>query len=260
MSHVSPRPAWERYQRQIEALRDRKANFDLAREHEYTEALGWRIDSYQAELPVEPPGEPLPRGSWALAKEVIANYEFPDPGLIQGIYLPDGPIEGRVMLLQARFLFFTFFFGVRIGRIIDEVREENGQQARVWGFSYHTLEGHFEMGQATFTVWKFLESGTVQFRFNAYSKVAHIPNIFYRIGFRLFGRTLQKRFAKQIQQRMQMIVTQRLRAATQDVPEPEIATPEVQPASAQPETAEKLQEVREDARAARTKQENKQAP
>lgn len=243
MSH-NPR-LWEAYRQQIEALGERKANFDLEREHEKTEAFGWRVDSYVAELPPEPPGDPLPHGSWQIAREVIANYEFPDPRLITGIYVPDGPLEGRAMLLRGRFLFFTFYFGVRVGRVIDETREVEGHPARVWGFAYHTLEGHFEMGQATFTIWKHLDTGRIEFRFNAYSKTAHIKNIFYRIGFKLFGRTLQKRFAQQIQVRMQRIVSERLAAARTAMPEPVVEAPAVKPLAG--EKQEKLDEIKDKA-------------
>lgn len=235
--------SWEAYRQQIESLGQRKANFDLEREHEKTEAFGWRVDSYVAELPPEPAGEPLPNGSWNIAREVIANYEFPDPKLITGIYLPEGPLEGRAMLLRGRFLFFTFYFGVRIGQVIDETREVEGQPVRVWGFSYHTLEGHFEMGQATFTVWKLLETGRVEFRFKAYSKIAHIPNIFYRIGFHIFGRTLQKRFARQIQERMQNIVAERLAAARTAMPAPAVEASPVEPLEG--EKREKLEEIKD---------------
>lgn len=203
---------WERHRDKIDGLVDLACNFNLDQEEEYTEANGWRIDDYSAELPKEEPGEPTSGGSWELAKEVLYNYEFPDPGILTGFYVPDAPLEERFMLLRARFLFFTFELGVRIHQVIDELAEDvDGRgPAHVWGYSYYTLEGHFEMGEIVFTVLKFVETGEVEFHIHAYSRTGRIHNIFYRIGFALFGRWLQVRFSRKALERMQELVTQRL--------------------------------------------------
>ena len=71
----------------------------------------------------------------------------------------------------------------------------DGTLEAVWGYNYHTLEGHFEQGQIEFTIHKQLNTGRVLMRIHAVSKTGHISNPFYRIGFRLFGRSLQRRFA-----------------------------------------------------------------
>lgn len=246
---TEPGSLHEQFRDQLEAFEARAANFDLEQRHEATEEAGWNVDRYQADLPAEPPGEPVAGGPWDIARDVIRSYEFPDPDLITGIFLPDAPLEGRVIVLRARFLIFTFLFGVRVGRVIDETRSEGGEQARVWGFSYHTLEGHFEMGEASFTVWKFVESGRVQFRIQTFSRIAHIPNIFYRIGFRMFGRGLQRRFARTAMQRMQDFVAERLEARETGRPEPQPQeTTEVLPASADEAAEEEMEEtMREDA-------------
>ena len=85
---------------------------------------------------------------------------------------------------------------------------------RVWGYGYRTLEGHFERGQINFTVHKNLTTGTVQFRIHAVSQPGHIQNPFYWVGFRLFGRTLQRKFARESLWRMRELVA----AALVDTP------------------------------------------
>lgn len=218
-------PVWKQYAPDIERYRSLPINYDLDRREEYTEISGWRIDEYATELPDEPPGEPVVNGSFEQAKRVLLNYEFPDPDLITGIFIPDDPLEDRVMVLRARWLIFSFLFGVRIGQVYDDERNDpNMGQARVWGYSYRTLEGHFEMGEITFEIWKFFETGRVEFRIHAYSKTGLIRNPFYRIGFRLFGRGLQRRFGRTALERMQQIVIDRLSGAAHEVERTEVQT------------------------------------
>ena len=173
-----------------------KANFDLDRIDEATAASGWHIDHYERDMPAEAPGPPVPGGSFEAACQVLRNYSFPPPSLITGIFAPDTALEDRVMVLRGHFLIFNFWFGVRVGRVISEVRAgPNAELEEVWGYSYHTLEGHFEKGRITFTVHKGLRTGQVQMRIDAVSQTGYISNPFYRLGFRIFGRTLQRRFA-----------------------------------------------------------------
>ena len=206
----APPPLWEQYRARLDAFREARVNYDPARAHEYTAESGWRIDDYETDLPPEAPGPPVPDGSFARACAVVRDYKFPPPDLVTGIYAPDGPLEGRRMLIRARFLGFTFWFGVEVGGVVDEERPlPDGEGAeRVWGYHYRTLEGHFEKGEITFTVHKYLRTGRVVFRVHAYSQPDHIGNVFYRIGFRLFGRSLQRRFARQSLARIKELVTQ----------------------------------------------------
>ncbi|MFN8531625.1 MAG: DUF1990 family protein [Anaerolineae bacterium] len=242
-----PPPLWKRYEHDFERWNQSNLNFDPTQRETFTDKLGWRIDDYSVGLPSEPPGDPLPHGSWQAACDVVRNYEFPDPGLITGIFVPDTPLESRIMILRARFLFFTFYFGVRIADVIDEVRHsETSGDARVWGYGYRTLEGHFEMGEITFQVWKRLATGEVEFRVHAYSKTARIRNPFYRLGFRIFGRSLQRRFARTAMQRMQQLVIART-APTTDLPKEAVpdAQTEVQPVSADETANRKKDEIEE---------------
>lgn len=234
-------PPWEVYRRRIDQLQQQGINFDLEKRHSYTQESGWNIDAYCAPLPEEAPGEPVAGGSWEIAREIIYNYEFPDPDLIVGIFPPDVLLEDRVILLKARFLGITFYFGARVGEVIDEVRHVEGRgDVRVWGYSYRTLEGHIEKGEMTFTVWKFLDSGEVEFHIDAYSRGAGTGNLFYRLGWNVFGRWLQKRYAQQAQERMQQMVIRRLRGA-----EPITETPQVQRADENAEAAARVEELEE---------------
>ena len=194
----APRPPLHELQKaRLEAYAKARDSFDAERLSECTTATGWHIDDYEQELPGEAPGPPEPQGPFRAAQQVLRNYSFPPPGLITGIFEPDTPLEQRVMVLRGRFLFFTFWFGVRVSGVIDEVRTTpDGLEEAVWGYNYRTLEGHFEQGQIEFTVHKQLGTGRVIMKIHSVSKTGHIANPFYRLGFRLFGRMLQRRFAQ----------------------------------------------------------------
>ena len=235
-------PAWKRYSPMIEKWRDTALNFDINKTEQFTEENGWHVDKYIIGLPDEKPGDPEPNGSFAAAKDIMTNYEFPDPSLISGIFVPDVPLSDRVMVLRAHFLFFTFLFGVHIANVVDEVRQtdDNGP-IHVWGYSYQTLKGHFEMGQITFEVWKYIDTGRVEFHIHAFSKPDHIPNPFYRIGFSLFGRGLQIRFGRTSTLRMQQLVLKRLSAPGTE--STEIDKPEVKPITDSADAQQKSDEA-----------------
>jgi Domain of unknown function (DUF1990) len=201
---------WEQFQDRLGLLELLKVNFDLEHRHEYSEVNGWRIDRHEADLPSEPPGEPIANGSFEAAKSITGLYQFPPPDLITGIFRPDGPLEGRMMLLEARFLWFRFWFGVRITEVTDGTFETEAGRERQWGYSYATLEGHFERGQITFIVAKHLETGSVSFRIASFSQRGSIRNLLHRFGFWVFGRMLQERFVRESLSRMQRLVKEKL--------------------------------------------------
>jgi uncharacterized protein (UPF0548 family) len=188
--------------RALDELHDKGLNFDRDRPEQFTPANGWRIDDYCQPLPIEPPGPPLAGGTWERARRLMLDYEFADPAIIRAVYYPDRPLEQRDMLLEGRFLGLRFYFGCRVGGVNDETRTIDRRQVRVWGWNYRTLQGHLEMGQMDYEVWKWLDSGEVEFRIHAVSKPAHIPNSVIRLGFRLFGRPMQVWFARRACQRM----------------------------------------------------------
>ena len=209
-------PAWERYRAQLAAYAHAKVNYDVANPQAHTPANGWREDTHQVDLPAEAPGPPAPAGSFAAAQAVLRRYAFPPPSLIVGYFDPHQPLEERVMVLRAGFLAFRFTFGVRIVDVVDDTLP--GPE-RVWGYGYRTLEGHFERGQINFRVHKNLATGAVWFRIHAVSQEGTIRNPFYWLGFKVFGRALQKRFARQSLARMRGLVAQAL-APPQTMPPP----------------------------------------
>lgn len=198
--------AWQRYQQQIQSLASLDFNYDEKVYHASKDKQGWYLDRYRASLAQEPPGPPLPEGPFESAKTAIRLYQFPDPRLISAVFDPQAALPGRNMLMFAKFAGFTFNFGVRVTAVIDEIRKsEKGDDFKVWGYAYRTLKGHFEIGEIRFEVSKNQRSGEVFFEIDAYSKPDRIPNFFYRTGFRIFSRPLQKYFAKSSIQRLQRI-------------------------------------------------------
>ncbi len=100
----------------------------------------------------------------------MRNYEFADPSIVRAVYYPDRPLEERDMLLEVRFYGLRFRFGVRVGGVVDETREVDGRQVQVWGWNYRTLQGHLEMGQMDYEVWKWLDTGEVEFHTCRFSR------------------------------------------------------------------------------------------
>jgi hypothetical protein len=204
-------PLWEQYKARLASYEHAQVNYDFTRQSEYTAANGWRLDDYATDLPAEAPGPPEAHGAFAAAQDVLRRYAFPPPSLITGIFKPDGPLENRIMLLRARFLGFSFWFGVKVSEVTDEAaRPTPDGPERVWGYGYRTLEGHFERGQIDFTIHKNLTSGAVQFRIHAVSQTGRIRNPFYWLGFKLFGRRLQRRFSRESLARMRQLVGEAL--------------------------------------------------
>ena len=214
---VTPKPAtagpapWEQYRARLEAYTNAKVNYDYSRQSEYTTETGWRLDDYQTDLPAEAPGPPAEHGSFAAAQDVLRRYAFPPPDLITGYFDPSVPLEKRIMVLRAHFLVFNFYFGVRVSEVTDEAaRDTPDGPERVWGYGYRTLQGHFERGQIDFTIHKNLTTGAVQFHIHAVSQTGRIRNPFYWLGFKLFGRRLQRKFSRESLARMRQLVGEAL--------------------------------------------------
>ncbi|HWE10482.1 MAG TPA: DUF1990 family protein [Solirubrobacteraceae bacterium] len=145
---------------------------------------GWNVDARCQPLPAEPAGDPVADGSWEIGRRLIRGYEFADPSLVRAHYDPGRPLEGREMLLELRALgLVRVYVGVRVVHVYDEVRHVDGGAARIFGWAYRTLQGHVEKGQMDWQVWKWLDTGEVQFRVHAVSRTAPIANPFVRVGF-----------------------------------------------------------------------------
>src|SRR5918999_2336621 len=186
---------------ELNDLRRREVNFDPG-ELEHAAGPRWRIDHYRQALKTEPPGPPVEGGSWHIARRLVESYEFVDPALVRAFYDPNDSPEERPMLLEIDFWGLRIYVGVRSDGIVDEICDEAQGPARVWTWSYRTLEGHFEMGQIDYQVRKWLESGEVEFRIHAVSRTANVNQLVVRVGFRVFGRRKQIEFAPNACKRM----------------------------------------------------------
>ncbi len=190
-----------RLPKRLTALAKLDINYDPDAPHDSLD--GWRHDLYRQTLGREAPGQPVPDGLFHTAQQLLRDYQVADPDLVEAVYDPDSPLEGRDMLLKMRFhKLFGVYGGCRVGEITDEVRQEEGREARVWGWPYMTLEGHIEQGEMNWEVWKWIDSGVVEFRIHAFSRGASDGNPFVRLGFRLFGQRERERYLHHACERM----------------------------------------------------------
>ena len=202
-------PDDSRTKRALQALAGRSLNFDPDDDH--TPADGWYVDDVSRELPAEPSGRPVDGGSWQTARRLMIDYQVTDPAIVRATYRCDQPLAGRDMLLQIRFAnVVRLRVGVRIDGDYDEVRTIDGRQARVFGWHYSTLEGHFEQGRVHYEVWKWLDSGHVEFHLRAYSRMADAAPLLLRLGYRLLGRSRQLAFYTQAARRVAGLTTAQL--------------------------------------------------
>jgi uncharacterized protein (UPF0548 family) len=179
----------------------------------------WHTDDYCRTLPPEAQGEPVPEGCFEIAKRLLCDYEFADPRRIRAYYRADTPLLERDMLLEIRYFALRVWVGVRVRTVFDEVRRIDGRSVRLWGWAYQTLEGHLECGQMDYQVWKWLDTGEVEFRIHAVSRLAEIRYPVLALGFRLVGRRQQIEFARRCGARMQQLVEARLHGA-RPIPKP----------------------------------------
>lgn len=196
-------PGSPRARKALERLRGRSLNFDPDAEH--SGETGWHVDDLTQALPHEPSGPPEEDGCWEVARDLMVNYQVADPDVVRATYDSEAPLEGRDMLLTIRYLFLRFRVGVRVGKVYDEVRDVEGRPARVFGWAYSTLEGHFEQGRIHYEVWKWLDTGDVEFRLHAYSRVADSGPLHLRLGYRLVGRRHQLSFYRNACKRMRRL-------------------------------------------------------
>jgi uncharacterized protein (UPF0548 family) len=206
-----------RARRELADLRYRELNFDLPSLEALPKDAAWHVDDYCRALPGEPPGPPIPGGSFSIAQRLLSDYEFADPAVVQALYDPAEPLKGRNMLLEIRFWMLRFRVGVRVEELYSETRELDKARVRVWGWAYRTLEGHLERGQMNYELWKWEETGNVEFRIHAISEMAAIRNPIVRLGFRLFGRREQIRFARVCGERMVRFTTEALEGSRADL-------------------------------------------
>jgi uncharacterized protein (UPF0548 family) len=148
----------------------------------------------------------------------MCHYQVADPSIVRAFYDESEPLEGRTMLLELRFWRLRFPVGVRVGEAYDEHRDVAGRPARVSGWNYRTLEGHLEIGQMAWEVWKWEDTGEVEFRIHAFSRAAPTDSVLVRIGLRLFSRREQLRFYRHACARMLSLTTGALSSALDATP------------------------------------------
>jgi uncharacterized protein (UPF0548 family) len=174
--------------RRLDALSTLPVNYDPAALDLQHPPQDWNLDDRRQALPSEPPGAPVASGSFEIARRLIKGYEFADPSVVRAYYVSDEPYPGRDMLLELRALgLVKIRVGVRVCDVYDDSRSVHGREVRVFGWSYRTLEGHVERGQMNWEVWKWLDTGDVEFHVHAVSKPASIANPIVRFGFWLLG-------------------------------------------------------------------------
>lgn len=193
----------------LAALRSKPLNYDPDAPHPPEQ--GWRIDDYCEPLPREAPGPPEAGGSFAIAQTLLRDYKVADAKIVRAHYDLDAPLEGRDMLLELRFLVFRTYAGCRVGEVTDEERRVDGRPVRVWGWPYRTLEGHAEQGEMSWEVWKWLDTGEVQFRIHSYARLTGAPNPFTRLGMRLIGQRERHRYLSGAGKRMARLTAEGLR-------------------------------------------------
>jgi len=196
----------------VAALAERRVNFDDTKLDAYASEPGWHVDDMVEALPHERPGPPAEEGSWQVAQEVMDSYQLADPGVVTASYDRNLPLSGRDMMLRIRYAGLRLRVGVRVGKVYEETREVDDRAVQVFGWSYNTLEGHFEEGQMHYELWKWQDSGDVEFHLKAISRPARRGPFLPRIGFRLFGRTHQLRFYRQVCRRIKRLTEAQLEA------------------------------------------------
>jgi hypothetical protein len=184
----------------LQSLRGRPLNFDP----DAMTGPGWEHDDYRQALPAEAPGPPRPGGSFETAVALSRGYAFADPSLVEARFDPAVPLEERDMLLILHALGARIYAGVRVSGVANETRTNGDGEAQVFSWNYRTLEGHVEAGQRDFEVWKWLDTGEVEFRTHAISRAAETSPI-VQLGFRLLGRHKQVEFGRRACRRMALL-------------------------------------------------------
>lgn len=198
--------------RRLAALASRPVNFDEETIEDRAAESGWHLDDMVEPLPHEGSGPPSEGGSWRVARGIMDRYQLADPRVVTAAYDEAAPLSGRDMLLRIRFMGLRLWVGVRIGEVYEETRSLEGRRVQVFGWSYSTLEGHFEQGRMHYELWKWLDTGDVEFHLRAISRAARSGPLLPRLGFRLFGRTRQLRFYRQVCRRIRRLTEAQLEA------------------------------------------------
>jgi uncharacterized protein (UPF0548 family) len=180
----------------LRALADLERNFDVAEPK--TADRGWRRHESETTVAREGAGPPEPAGAFERARELVARYEFSDPGIVKAHFDHGAPLHARRMLLELRALGFRFLGGTVVGA----VRDETTAAETVFGYRYDTLRGHVEQGWEWFVVTKSHATGDIRFRISADWQPGEFPNRWSRIGFGIVGVHYQRRWIRRAHARL----------------------------------------------------------
>jgi uncharacterized protein (UPF0548 family) len=142
----------------------------------------------QAVIAREPPGPPLPGGSFTRAQALVRDYQFSDPSIVRGHFDQQAPLLGRRMLLEIQVWGQHYLCGVVVGA----VRDERDEERTAWGYRYDTLAGHLEAGAEWFLLTKDHASGEIHFRIEARWREGQFPSWWSRVGFAVLARRYQR--------------------------------------------------------------------
>jgi uncharacterized protein (UPF0548 family) len=194
----------------LEAIASLPVNFDPDRIDDHFRDPGWHRDDLVEPLPDEGSGPPEAGGSFLVARELMDGYQLADPAVVTATFDRETPLEGRDMALEVRFWGLRFRIGVRVGEVYESTTTIDGREVLIYGWTYRTLEGHFEEGQMHYELWKWLDRGDVEFHLRSVSRPARSGPLWRRLGFRLFGRINQLRFYRQICRRVRRLTESQL--------------------------------------------------
>jgi len=128
---------------------------------------GDRQDTYEREVGVEAPGAPEPNGIHRRAAAAILRFDIFPSHMVRPV-LRREPVQAgdTVGICCHQAPGVDLFFAARVIDCFDE--EKHG----VWrtGFTYHTLVGHPEFGEETFSVEKDLATGRVLVALRSWSR------------------------------------------------------------------------------------------
>jgi uncharacterized protein (UPF0548 family) len=196
--------------RSLAALANRPENLDPGVAEQPVDTSSWGIDEMIEELPREAPGAPEPGGSWETAQQMMDSYQLADPRVVSSVFAPNAALPGRDMLLKIHYGPLRFRVGVRVGEVHEDTVELDGRPLLRYGWSYRTLQGHFEEGEMLYELRKWLDTGDVEFRLHAVSRPARTGPLLLRLGFRLVGRNQQLRFYRQVCRRVKRLTEAQL--------------------------------------------------
>lgn len=185
----------------LEAARALSRNFD-DNEASMTAERGWSRHHSNALIAREPPGPPLPGGTFERGWEHVSRYAFSDPRIVKGHFDPARPLEQREMLNEVLIWGLHYLNPVRI----TAVRKHVDAGRTTHGFRYETLEGHFETGLEWFLLAKDHDSGEITFTVHAGWRGGQLPNWWSKIGFMILAPRYQRAWHRLAHLRLRQLV------------------------------------------------------